>query len=158
MKVHVALTAALALAACSPQGKATGEGANAASTGRPSEADSLAYIDKQDRAWAEDAIQNDPAVLEAILAEDYSGVAGDGTVRNKAEEIAFWAALPPVAGAKPPKMTYRSYGDTVLAQGDQVLTPKGGSPVRILWTDVWMFRDGKWQVVGSQNATVPPKG
>ena len=54
-------------------------------------------------------------------------------------------------------MSYRQFGDTVLARGDQVLTPTAGAaPIRILWTDVWMFRDGKWQVVGSQNATVPP--
>jgi hypothetical protein len=158
MKLHIPTFAALALAACSPAGQPAANEPDPGAAARPSEQESLAYIDKQDRAWAEDALKNDPALLETILAEDYSGVAGDGIVRNKAQEVRFWAALPPVAGAQPPKMTYRSYGDTVLAQGDQVLTPKGGPPVRILWTDVWMFRDGKWQVAGSQNAVVPPKG
>ena len=105
------------------------------------------------------ATAKDPELLQRILAEDYSGVGDDGTVRNKAEEIAYWNALPLAASAEPPKMRYRSFGDTVLAQGDQVMTLEAGAePIRILWTDVWMFRDGKWQIVGSQNATVAGEG
>ena len=154
----LAAAAALALTACTQQGQPTGEDSNAASAERPSEAESQAYIDRQDRAWSAMATKKDPTLLGRILAEDYSGVGDDGTVRNKAQEIQYWAELPLVASAEPPKMTYRHFGDTVLAQGDQVLTPKGGAPVRILWIDVWMFRDGRWQVVASQNATVPPTG
>ena len=155
----LAAAAALALTACSQQGQVTRDDTNAAAAAeRPSEAESQAYIDREDRAWASLATRRDPSLLERILADDYAGVSDDGTVRNKSQEIQYWAELPLVASAEPPKMTYRHFGDTVLAQGDQVLTPKGGAPIRILWTDVWMFRDGQWQVVGSQNATVPPKG
>lgn len=147
--------AALALAGCSYERAAADRG-NAASAERPSAEESLAYVDRQDRAWSALATAKDPELLPRILAEDYSGVGDDGTVRNKAQEIAYWNALPLAASAEPPKMSYRQYGDTILARGDQVLTPQqGAAPVRILWTDVWMFRDGKWQIVGSQNATVP---
>ena len=147
-----------ALAACTRPGPPRDEVA-AAEAGRPSDAESLAYIDRQDRAWSALATEKNPGLLERILAEDYSGVGDDGTVRNKAQEIDYWNALPLAASAEPPKMTYRQFGDTVLAQGDQLLTPQqGAAPIRILWTDVWMFRDGKWQVVGSQNATVPAEG
>lgn len=151
--------AALALGACSQERAAADRenfAANAAGAERPTEEESLAYIDRQDRAWAAMATQKNPDLLEQILADDYVGVGDDGTVRNKAQEIDYWAKLPLAASAEPPKMNYRSFGDTVLAQGDQVMTLEaGGEPIRILWTDVWMFRDGQWQVVGSQNATVP---
>lgn len=155
--------AVLSLAACS-QDRAAGDRENlaanaAAEAERPSDEESLAYVDRQDRAWAAMATSKDPELLPRILAEDYSGVGDDGTVRNKAQEIAYWAKLPLAASTEPPKMNYRQFGDTVLAQGDQVMIPQqGAAPIRILWTDVWMFRDGQWQVVGSQNATVPPKG
>jgi hypothetical protein len=155
--------AALALGACSYEEAAADRGnvaANAeASAERPSEEESLAYIDRQDRAWAAMATKKNPDLLEQILADDYVGVGDDGTVRNKAQEIDYWAKLPLAASADPPKMNYRSFGDTVLAQGDQVMTLEaGGEPIRILWTDVWMYRDGQWQIVGSQNATVAGEG
>lgn len=153
----------LALLACSQEQAAAGRenvGSNAAGAAeRPSDEESLAYVDRQDRAWAAMATKKAPELLPRILAQDYSGVGDDGTVRNKAEEIAYWNALPLADSAEPPKMSYRQYGDTILARGDQVLTLEAGAaPIRILWTDVWMFRDGKWQVVGSQNATVPAEG
>ena len=151
----IAAAAALALTACTQQRQDT----NAAAAQLPSEQESRAYIVKSEQEWAALATRRDPAVLERILAEDYAGVSDDGTVRNKREEIDYWNQLPLAASAEPPKTTYRQFGDTVLFHGDQMLIPEGGgAPVRILWTDVWMFRDGRWQVVGSQNATVPPKG
>lgn len=157
-RMLLAGAAVLALGACSKERAAADRG-NAASAERPSAEESLAYVDRQDRAWSALATAKDPALLPRILAEDYSGVGDDGTVRNKAEEIAYWNALPLAASAEPPKMSYRQYGDTILARGDQVLTLEaGGEPIRILWTDVWMFRDGGWRVVGSQNATVPAEG
>ena len=161
-RMLLAAVAVLALAACSKEQAAADRGneaaaaSSAAGAERPSDEESLAYVDRQDRAWSALATAKNPELLPRILAEDFSGVGDDGTVRNKAEEIAYWNALPLAASAEPPKMSYRQYGDTILARGDQALTPQaGGEPIRILWTDVWMFRDGKWQVVGSQNATVP---
>ena len=153
----LAAAAAMTLTACTQQGQQAAEDRNAASPQLPSEAESRAYIDQREHEWAALATKRDPEVLERILADDYVGVADDGTVRNKAEEIQYWNALPLAASAAPPQMRYRHFGDTVLAQGQQTLAPgEGADPVRILWTDVWMLRDGEWQVVGSQNATVPP--
>ncbi|MGI8705937.1 MAG: nuclear transport factor 2 family protein [Sphingomicrobium sp.] len=155
MKTKI-VAAAVTLAACTQQGQSTAQDTNAASEQRPSEEDSRATIEQAEREWAALATTRNPQVLERILAEDYVGVADDGTVRNKAQEIQYWNELPLAASAEPPKTTYRQFGDTVLFHGDQILNPRDGNPDRILWTDVWMFRDGKWQAIGSQNATVPP--
>jgi hypothetical protein len=154
------VAASLLLAACSQQGQGTGAQSNDAASQLASDRATQAYIAKWEAEWAGLATKRNPQVLERILATDYAGVADDGTVRNKAEEIAYWNTLPLAASAEPPKTVLRHYGDTVLFHGDQVLRPEaGGAPVRILWTDVWMFRGGQWQVVGSQNATVPrPSG
>ena len=153
-----AAAAALALGACTQQERATSEDTNAALVEGQSAQEAEAYIDRREHEWAALATARNPQVLEQILAEDYVGVADDGTVRNKAQEIQYWNELPLAASAEPPKTSVRQFGDTVLFHGDQVLTPANGAPFRILWTDVWMFRDGQWQVVGSQNAVVPPRG
>jgi hypothetical protein len=155
------VAAALTLAACTQQGQEPVAGAdtNAATPQRPSEAETEAYLSESEQEWAALATKKDPSVLERILADDYVGVSGSGETFNKSQEIKDESEQPDTyITATVPVMTYRHFGDTVLAQGQQTLNPKGGgAPVKILWTDVWMFRDGKWQVVGSQNAVVPPK-
>ena len=154
-RMILAASLALALAACSQQREA----GNDAASQLASDQATRDYITRAEADWAALATRRDPQVLERILATDYAGVSDDGTVRNKAQEIAYWNTLPLDAAASSPKTILRQFGDTVLFHGDQLLAPKAGAaPVRILWTDVWMFRDGQWQVVGSQNATVPPKG
>ena len=43
-----------------------------------------------------------------------------------------------------------------IVQGEEWWEPKDGSPKKhLIWTDVWMFRDGKWQIVSSQDSVVP---
>ena len=154
-RMIVAASLALALAACTQQREA----GNDAASQLASDQATRDYITRAEADWAALATRRDPQVLERILAKDYAGVSDDGTVRNKAQEIDFWNTLPLDAAASSPKTILRQFGDTVLFHGDQLLAPKAGAaPVRILWTDVWMFRDGQWQVVGSQNAVVAPKG
>ena len=154
-RMIVAASLALALAACTQQREA----GNDAASQLASDQATRDYITRAEADWAALATRRNPQVLERILADDYAGVSDDGMVRNKAQEIDFWNTLPLDAAASSPKTILRQFGDTVLFHGDQLLAPKAGAaPVRILWTDVWMFRDGQWQVVGSQNATVAPKG
>jgi hypothetical protein len=53
---------------------------------------------------------------------------------------------------------YRHFGDTVLAQGQESLQRGDGKPgLSLIWTDVWMWRNGKWQVVASQDSVLPNK-
>jgi hypothetical protein len=149
-----AAAAALALAACSQQERS----GNSATDPAQSAAQVDSYLDEAEKQWAALATDKDPALLERILADDFVGTSEAGTVRNKGEEIAYWAKQPnDFSSATVPKMAYDHYGDTVvIARGDQTLTPKGGgAPVRIIWTDTWLYRDGKWQVAGSQDAQVP---
>ena len=164
MKTIILMTAAAAaLAGCKPPTTEYNIGGNGTaadgSAQLPPDAESDATIDKGERAWAALAVKGDPQVLDGILADDYVGVTESGEVRNKAQEIAYWKQQPSdFASAGDPKMTYRHFGDTVLAQGVQTLMPKGGAmPMKVVWTDVWMFRDGKWQAVGSQDSVVPAK-
>jgi hypothetical protein len=154
----IALAGALALAGCSKQGQTNQPVAAAAQ--RPSDAESDAYMRKAEEDWAEVAARPMPGLMERILADDYVGVNSDNVVRNKTQEIAL--ADEPRSGnyvsSKLEYVHYRHFGDTVLAQGQESVHRKDGKPdLRLIWTDVWMWRDGKWQVVASQDSVLPAK-
>ena len=158
--IVTAAAAALVLGGCT-FGKPEAPKKEQAASSRPSDAESEAYMRKAEEDWATLAWKNDPAVLQRILADDYVGVASENVVRNKSQAVA--AASEPVTGtyvsSQLDYVNYRHFGDTVLAQGaESVKRADGGPDLRLIWTDVWMWRDGKWQIVASQDNVVPPKG
>ncbi|MCL6741197.1 nuclear transport factor 2 family protein [Sphingomonas sp. RB56-2] len=152
--------AALAMAACSPQGDGTAQVKQAAAAERPSDKESEAYMWKAEEDWAAQSVRPIPGLMERILADDYSGVSSRGDTRTKADQIKSQAE--PLDGtfvsSKLDYVHYRHFGDTVIAQGQESLKRADGKPdVQLIWHDIWMFRDGKWQVVASQDSKLPPK-
>jgi hypothetical protein len=108
--------------------------------------------------WAVAPLRERAALLRRILADDYVGVGAKGTVRNKEETIVADSAMPsnPGESAKLDYVHYGHFGDTVLAQGQET-TSSTGALRKIVWTDVWMFRNGKWQIVASQETVLQSK-
>jgi hypothetical protein len=156
----IAVAGALVLADCSGAQRAAAQNEQGAAAQRPSDAESEAYMRKAEADWAEVAARPMPGLMERILADDYVGVNSDNVVRDKAKEIAL-AAEPRTGNYVSSKLeyvNYRHFGDTVLAQGQESVHRKDGKPdLRLIWTDVWMWRDGKWQVVASQDNVLPEK-
>jgi hypothetical protein len=154
----IALAGVAALVACSKQVQ-TNEPAAAASQ-RPSDAESEAYMRKAEADWADLTVKNNPGLTERILADDYVGVNSDTVVRDKAKMIegANEKPSPTFVSSKLDYVNYRHFGDTVIAQGAESLQRKDGGPdLSLIWTDVWMWRDGKWQIVASQDSVLPNK-
>ena len=150
--------AALALAACSPQGGGNAEGKQAAAAQRPSDKESEAYMWKAEEDWAAQAVRPVPGLMERILADDYSGVSSKGDIRTKADQIKDQAE--PLTGtyvsSKLDYVHYRHFGDTVIAQRQESLKRADSKPdLQLIWNDIWMFRDGKWQIVASQDSVLP---
>jgi hypothetical protein len=161
MKGYICTIAGLALAACSPQGGGNALGNEATAAQRPSDKEAEAYMWKAEEDWAAQAVRPVPGLMERILADDYSGVSSEGDVRTKADQIK--AAGEPHSGtyvsSKLDYVHYRHFGDTVIAQGQESLKRKDGKPdLTLIWNDIWMFRDGKWQIVASQDSVLPRKG
>ena len=157
----MALAGTVALGACSPQPSSNNQGAAVAAQ-RPSDAETEAYMRKAEEDWAALATKKDPALLERILADDYVGVNSDNAVRDKAKMIALESDEDNSAKFASTKLDYahyRHFGDTVIAQGGESLKwREAGKPdLSLIWTDVWMWRDGKWQVVASQDSVLPGK-
>jgi hypothetical protein len=161
----IALGGALALGACSnqaPANEAPSGNQAAAAAQRPSDTESEAYMRKAEEDWAALALKKDPALIERILADDYVGVNSDNVVRDKAKMIALESGednSAKFASTKLDYVHYRHFGDTVIAQGGESLKwREAGKPdLSLIWTDVWMWRDGKWQVVASQDSVLAAK-
>jgi uncharacterized protein DUF4440 len=99
------------------------------------------------------APQRQPALLNRILADDYVGVSSHGHVHGKAQQIAGDSDPNSAVQAKLDYVHYHRYGDTVVAQGQETVPARGGTPAASkIWIDVWMFRNGKWQIVASADS------
>jgi hypothetical protein len=155
----IAIAGALALASCTQPGSGNAEAnSSGAQAQRPSDAEAEAYMRKAEADWAALAVKPIPGLLDRILADDYVAVSSKGDVRSKAQQLKLDAPDPAFASSKLDYVHYRHFGDTVIAQGGESLQRKDGKPdLSLIWTDVWMWRDGKWQVVASHVSRPPEK-
>ena len=102
------------------------------------------------------------AEVDALLRGDLDGVAHnwaeDYTVNNPRNEVGRAADGPIRAGTR----TYASFirevervlihGETVIVMGNETVVPSGRSPdagqtIHRRFTNVWIMRDGRWQLV-----------
>lgn len=152
MKLFFAGMFGLLLVACAPMQPPLGTAAQA-STALPDRAATEAYIRRSSEQWA----AGDRAAMAIFLADDYEGVASSGEIRNKARQLELAAGPSPYSGSRVDYVNFRHIGDTIIAQGAETHTRRDGGPdLRLIWIDVWMFRDGRWQVVASQDSVRPP--
>jgi ketosteroid isomerase-like protein len=128
--------------------------ANAQSDG--DHASDRAYIRQAESDWAESVVTNDVSVLERILADDFIGVDIDGSHYSKADAIKdFRTHSSEFVSNHVNEVEVRFYGDTAVAQGYESWKKKNGTPGEFVWTDTWIKRGGKWQIVAAEDL-VPP--
>lgn len=96
------------------------------------------------------ANENNPAVLDSILAEDFVHVVPVGII-SKQENIGFVRSHPNTSSGehKFERLQVRVYGSVAIANGI-VAAKVEGKGQRTLFTDVFAFRNGRWQAVNAQ--------
>lgn len=116
---------------------------------------------KASRALEEASItKKDRGTIERYYADEYVYTHSNGTVLNKAQEIPTimspdqaWTAY------KMDDLKARIYGNVAIVSG--LLTLTGSSKAYISgprrFTEVWVRRNGRWQMVGGQTTLVPTK-
>ncbi len=119
--------------------------------------DSLAKkIIAMEKMWAESDCNPQPELKE-MFADEFQGTWIDGNRYGKDEAIST------------PKDRYRQcqlgdvkiqfFGETVaIAYGSEssILKSAGGKENKrcLVWTDTWLKRDGKWQIIAAQDNVV----
>ena len=125
------------------------------------------YIIDSERQWAESGC-NINNVEAKILADDFQGTSPrDGSRYTKADILARNADKSQAetdCRLLDARVRFFSSGDgdnVAMVYGSETATQKdkGGKPVArcLTWTDTWLKRDGKWQIIGVQDAQFPCK-
>jgi len=116
-------------------------------------------IRRLEREWFESYVRGDRAAFDLIVADDAVMTYGNGKVGNKSEAIAEIKAPADASySLTSDDVQVRVYGDTAIVTGR--VTEKGTFNGRSLnsqsrYTDIWVRRNGRWQVVGAQSTRLP---
>jgi ketosteroid isomerase-like protein len=130
----------------------------AQSKGRPS-SDAEQAVMGIERELLNAVLKGDPSANERYLADTYVFTGPDGTVENKAQAIADLKSgdlklqSASLDGAK-----VQVYGDTAVVtySSNDKGTYKGKDiSGKTRWTDVFVNRNGRWQLVASQGTMLP---
>jgi hypothetical protein len=127
-----------------------------AAGGRTPETDRAALV-ALEQTWLD---AREPSTLEPILAVDFVHPVPTGDFLTRQQHLDWLAHHPPPANLqrKFDGMTVRLYGDAGIVTGTVVISGPGGAQVaRSVFTDVFVFRDGRWQAVNAQENAVGGK-
>ena len=124
-------------------------------TGLPDYEQAEKYIVDCATDWAESVVTGDVSRRKVYFAEDFQGTGVNGDRYGKDEVTR--ERLPSteyISNAIGP-VDVRFFGTTAIAYGEETWTKADGDSGRWVWTDIWMYRDGKWQIVAAQDNEIP---
>lgn len=119
-----------------------------------------AAIMQLERDWTQSFVTMDAAANERILADDFIGTEPSGKRVKKADILASMKSGEPLQSGHviDSDVNIRFYGATAVVTGSSSWKRKSdGKSGRYIWTDVFVKRNGKWQVVASQDLEVLDK-
>ena len=115
-------------------------------------------LSKMEQDWADALVKGDAAFQENILADDYVGVSPDGQISGKSQAVenvrsgAFRAEFMTIDSIK-----VRLFGDVaVVTYGQSEKSQSRGKDTsgRSQWTDIFVKRNGKWQIAANHGSHV----
>lgn len=160
--VTLSVFAAFFSSCAAPEEKAASSPApSAAPTTSPAE-NVEQIVAKLERDWADAMVKSDVAALDHIVADDFSYTNWDGTTITKAQHLEdIKSGASKSASLIPNNIKVRVFGDVaVVTLGQQEKAQYKGKDTsgHYLYTDTWVKRNGKWQIVAGHGCKVePPK-
>ena len=119
------------------------------------------YMIDMERKWAE-GVCVDNGVVAGLLADDFQGTGTAGGRFTKADELRDEKAPRSARGCGIDEAKMRFFGDNLaIVYGSEHAIGKDKSQpdakVCQIWTDTWLKRNGKWQIIASQDNRVKCK-
>ena len=110
------------------------------------------YIVDSERQWAESVATGDTAAIERILADDFIGVDPKGHLYTKQRMIDETRNAPKYfVSNRLNDVKVRFYRRMAIAQGSETWEKRSGERGRFVWTDTWLRRNGRWQIVAAED-------
>jgi ketosteroid isomerase-like protein len=106
-----------------------------------------------EKAWGQAFVKGDLAAVRRLLADDFHGIAADGTAYGKAQTIAEIRAGPRITSDRVQPIAVYFYGDTAIIQAHEHVNgplPEA-HPSDGVFTDTWIKRGGQWQIVAAHD-------
>ena len=115
------------------------------------------YIRDCSRDWAESVVTGDMSRRRIYFADDFQGTDTKGRRYDKASITRETGPAKFTVSNRLESVEVRFFGDTAIAYGSELWEKKDGSRGRWVWTDIWVRRNGSWQIVAAQDAAAPVK-
>jgi ketosteroid isomerase-like protein len=116
------------------------------------------FVNFLEDAWVNAIVHKDVDVLNRVMADDFNGVSPNGQRYTKAEAIAdVQSGFYKVDNMELQNVDVRVFGDTALVtfyQNEKSRFENEDTSGRYAFTDVWVKRDGVWEVVSSHGTPV----
>lgn len=105
-----------------------------------------------DRASNDAQVRKDKATLERLWSDDYLYTHSNGSVATKAQDIADTMSGMSWTAAQLDDLKVRVYGDVGIVTGRLTMegTAKSYASGARRFTDIFVKRGGRWQLVGGQ--------
>jgi ketosteroid isomerase-like protein len=156
LRVFIAATTALTLVACGRESSPSTASPAPATAARTDNVEQL--LSKMEQDWVDALLKGDATFQESILADDYVGVGPDGRIVGKSQSVeelrsgAFKAESMTISAVK-----VRPFGDVAVVtyrQSEKSQSQGKDTSGRSLWTDVFVKRNGKWQIAANHGSRV----
>jgi Domain of unknown function (DUF4440) len=120
-------------------------------TGERKDKTTLIQIEER---WARIPEQHDVAALECILAADFEEAGATGELIDRSQMLASVAGYTD-RHSELSEMHAHVYGDFAYVRG-RAVTSGGTQPtVKSRFTDIFVYRDGRWQCVAGHESRFP---
>lgn len=105
-------------------------------------------------------LAHDSATLGRILGTDFVHPVASGDFLDRAQHIAWVVAHPPdsTIAWRLADLRVRFYGETAIVTGTVVRSRAGSALGSNVFTDVFVFRGGRWQAVSAEETPVAGRG
>ena len=112
---------------------------------------------QQEEKWAKALDHNDVQAVGCLLADEFQDADVNGALHNRAEALAR-AAQPRHGTNRLEDMHAHIYGHAGFVRGlNRVVDSSGKVVASVLFTDFFVYRNGRWQAVAGQETTVTDK-
>ena len=116
------------------------------------------YMIDMERKWAEGVCANN-GVISELLADDFQGTSTRGERYTKADELRDEKGAHSAHGCALDSATVRLFGENLaIIYGSEHAIGKDKAHPDLkqcqVWTDTWLNRNGKWQIIAAQDNKV----
>jgi hypothetical protein len=106
--------------------------------------------------WINAILDGDGATVAAILSADFKHITNDGSVIDRAQELASITKEPFAIGLSEQTVDFDSTGDAAVLHGLDTITQPGKVTRHQRFTDVFFKENGKWMALSAQENVIAP--